>query len=65
MLTPSIKLVLDRNKKPAETEVVSASEMEDILRRNTTDFAKLIVTSVGSLMTLKTALNILEHHATK
>ena len=46
------------------TSAVDPEKIEEIARRSALDLAKLTVASVGTLMVLKTALNIIEDKAT-
>jgi len=56
-------------KDPAKTEEltmpqVDTDKIEEIARRSVLDLAKLTVATIGSLMVLRTTLNIIEDKAT-
>lgn len=54
-----------QNETEAEKSNVDFATIEEIARRSILDLTKLGVASVGSLMTLRTALNIIEELATR
>lgn len=63
----SVKLTFVKDPAPGtDTPTTLAPEqIERIARESVFDLAVLSVAAAGSLMTLKTALNIAEHHLTK
>ena len=54
-----------QNETETEKSDVDFATIEEIARRSILDLTKLGVASVGSLMTLRTALNIIEELATR
>lgn len=54
-----------QNETETEKSNVDFATIEEIARRSILDLTKLGVASVGSLMTLRTALNIIEELATR
>lgn len=54
-----------QNESKTEKSNVDFATIEEIARRSILDLTKLGVASVGSLMTLRTALNIIEELATR
>lgn len=54
-----------QNETETEKSNIDFATIEEIARRSILDLTKLGVASVGSLMTLRTALNIIEELATR
>ena len=62
-------LQLNLVKKPSSTQepdqpAVDPEKIEEIARKSAIDLAKLTVATIGSLMVLRTTLNIIEDKAT-
>ena len=67
MFNRSLKLSVVKDGSADQTlrPTVEVEQIEEIARRTALDGTKLFVAAAATLMTLRTTLNIVEHHSTK